>query len=69
MALSGNKLASVVVLVFLGLYFALDHTLSPFNHEAIGIGTMHSVHTIFGIVLLVIAVAVWYMDKNSKSKK
>ena len=69
MPLSSNKLALVVILVIAGLYFALDHTYSPFNHEAIGIGTMHSVHTIFGIVLLAIAAAVWSMDKNSKTKK
>ena len=66
MALQGNKLALVVILVFLGLYFALDHTYSPFSHEALGIGTMHSFHTIFGVILLAIAGAIWYMDKKSK---
>lgn len=69
MPVSGNKPALAAILVILGLYFALDHTYSPFSHEAIGIGTMHSVHTIFGVVLLVIAGAIWSMDKNSKTKK
>ncbi|MBI3412878.1 MAG: hypothetical protein HY051_02240 [Candidatus Aenigmarchaeota archaeon] len=67
MKLSGNKSVLVAILVIVGLYFALDHTFSPFSHEAIGIGTMHSIHTIFGVVLLAIAAAVWY--RNSKSSK
>lgn len=51
-----KKSVSVVLLVILGVYFALFHTAPfPFNHEAIGLPPFHTVHAIFGVALLLIA--------------
>lgn len=49
-----------VVLVIAGLYFLLWHA-DPFpgNHEAIGLGMDHLVHSVFGIVILIGAIIVF----------
>ncbi|MEK7577999.1 MAG: hypothetical protein AAB492_05340 [Patescibacteria group bacterium] len=55
-----KKSVSIVSLILLGVYFALFHTAPfPFNHEAIGLPPLHTVHAIFGMVLLAIATYVW----------
>ena len=42
-----------IVLVVLGLYFLVWHAESlPANHETVGLGDQHIVHSVFGIVLL-----------------
>ncbi len=52
----------VIILVFFGVYFVIFHTEPfPFNHEAIGLPPLHTVHTIFGVVLLAVA---WYIWKK-----
>ncbi|MBI4973500.1 hypothetical protein HZC27_02745 [Candidatus Roizmanbacteria bacterium] len=54
------KNISVVLLVLVGVYFLLFHTAPfPFSHEAIGLPPFHVVHSIFGIVLLIVAGYVW----------
>ena len=65
MAMS-TKLVLVAVLVILGLYFVIDHTASPINHEAVGLGTNHMMHTLFGIVLLAVAGFVWWRGRKKK---
>ena len=55
-----NKSIGVVLLALLGLYFMFFHTAPfPFNHEAIGLPPYHTVHTIFGVALLIAAGFVW----------
>ena len=55
----------VIVLVILGLYFLIAHVEPfPLNHEAIGLGTNHMVHRIFGVILLAGAVYVWKKNSN-----
>ncbi|MEK6839170.1 MAG: hypothetical protein AABY08_05475, partial [Candidatus Thermoplasmatota archaeon] len=42
-----------IVLVALGLYFLVWHSDPlPANHETVGLGDQHIVHSVFGIVLL-----------------
>ena len=58
----------ILFLILLGLYFVFDHRYPlPFNHEQIGLGVNHFGHTIFGVVLVLIAVFIWLKEKN-KSK-
>ncbi|MEK7073972.1 MAG: hypothetical protein AAB960_01430 [Patescibacteria group bacterium] len=55
-----KKTVAVSVLVLLGVYFLLFHTAPfPLNHEAIGLPPFHTVHAIFGVVLLGAAAFVW----------
>lgn len=53
--MNGKKI-SVLLLTIGGIYFLLFHR-SPFpiNHEAIGLPPFHTVHAIFGVILLLIA--------------
>ena len=54
-----------VVLVLAGLYLVLDHRPPlPLNHETVGLGTMHSAHTIFGIILLVAAAVLFCLGRR-----
>lgn len=54
-----TKTISVAVLVVLGVYFVFFHTYPfPLNHEAIGLPPYHMVHTLFGVLLLGVAVYV-----------
>ena len=62
------KLILVAVLIVVGLYFVIDHTGLPLNHEAVGLGTNHTMHTLFGVVLFVIAGAIWWQGKSKKKK-
>ncbi len=64
-----SKLVLIAVLVIAGLYFVIDHTPPlPLNHEAVGLGTNHMVHTIVGVVLFVVAGAIWWQGKSKKKK-
>ena len=55
-----KKTVSVVALVVLGIYFLVFHTAPfPLSHEAIGLPPFHTVHAIFGAILLVGAYVVW----------
>ena len=59
----------VVILIIAGLYFLLDHKYPlPFNHEEIGLGTNHIVHSIFGIVLFVVAGFVWWKGRSKRKR-
>ena len=59
---------AIVVLVLLGLYFLVWHTAPfPLNHEAIGLGTNHMAHRVFGIILLVAAGCLWKFKGAQKS--
>ena len=44
----------MVLLAIVGIYLLVFHADSlPANHEAIGLGKLHIVHDVFGIVLLI----------------
>ncbi|MBP9815573.1 MAG: hypothetical protein KBC63_04645 [Candidatus Levybacteria bacterium] len=59
----------VIVLVLAGLYFMFDHTDPlPLNHEAIGLGVNHMAHSLFGIILLVVAGFVWWKSRKEKKQ-
>jgi hypothetical protein len=52
-----KKTLTVGLLIVLGVYFMFFHTEPyPMNHEAIGLPPLHTLHTIFGVVLLGAAV-------------
>ena len=66
MAIS-SKLVLVAVLIVAGLYFVIDHTPPlPLNHEAVGLGTNHMMHSAFGLVLLAVAGFVWWRGRKKK---
>ena len=53
------------VLGIAGLYFLIWHKDPlPGNHEAIGLGNVHLVHAVIGIVLLAAAGFVWYIRRR-----
>lgn len=55
-----TKTVGIFVLVVLGVYFMFFHTYPfPLNHELIGLPPFHTVHTIFGIVLIAAAAYIW----------
>src|SRR3990172_2102135 len=56
------------VLVLAGVYLLVFHT-DPFpaNHEDIGLGQVHLLHDIVGIVLLGVAVFVWRRSRTAKA--
>ena len=55
-----KKTVKVMVLGVLGVYFVFFHTAPyPLNHEAIGLPPLHTVHTIFGVVLLLGVAYIW----------
>lgn len=57
-----------IVLVLAGLYMAFDHTPPlPLNHEAIGLGAMHAAHTIFGVILLIAGVVVFWLGRRRRA--
>lgn len=61
--------ALVVVLVIPGLYFLVFHKPPlPLNHEDVGIGNLHTVHDIIGIVLLALAgIVVWRARRTAQA--
>jgi len=55
-----RKSFAVVVLALAGLYFLLFHSEPfPLNHEAIGLPPFHTIHAVFGLVLLAVAGYLW----------
>ncbi|HYU06742.1 MAG TPA: hypothetical protein VEM77_06160 [Thermoplasmata archaeon] len=51
----------LVVSVIAGLYFLVFHQDPlPLNHESIGLGTLHVVHDVIGIVLIGTAGFLWW---------
>ena len=57
---------AVIVLVILGVYFLVFHADPlPANHEAIGLGDQHAVHSIVGILLLIGAVLIIWRGRRS----
>lgn len=55
-----KKMIGVFTLVVLGIYFLVFHTPPfPLSHEAIGLPPFHTVHAIFGAILLIAAYFVW----------
>ena len=64
---TSTRLILIVVLVIAGLYFAIDHAPPmPLNHEAVGLGANHIMHTAVGVALIAIAGGVWWTGKNKK---
>ena len=54
-----------VVLLLAGLYMAFVHAPPlPLNHEAVGLGTMHDAHTMFGVILLIAGVVVFWLGRR-----
>ena len=57
-----------IVLVLAGLYMAFDHTPPlPLNHEEIGLGALHTAHTVFGAILLIAGVVVFWLGRRRKA--
>jgi hypothetical protein len=52
-------------LVVAGAYFLLVHKDLPLNHEAVGLGTMHLLHDVIGIILLGLAGLVWWRGRRA----
>lgn len=55
----------VGVLVIAGVYFLVFHKDLPLNHEAVGLGTLHTLHDVIGIVLIGVAGAFWWRSRRS----
>ncbi len=67
MAVAGNRLALIAVLIIVGLYFLVYHTPPlPLNHEDIGLGKgdLHIAHAIIGLILMVGGVVVWRKSRT-----
>lgn len=63
------KQAFIVILVLVGLYLLLDHTDPlPLDHETIGLGANHMAHSLFGIVLFVVAGSVWWKGRKGRKQ-
>ncbi len=65
MAIARSKLALIIVLVIVGLYFLIDHMPPlPFNHQDVGLGKLHIAHAVFGIVLISAAFVLWRRSRR-----
>ena len=59
----------IIVLILVGFYFLIDHRAPlPLNHEAIGLGTNHMAHSIFGILLFIAAGYLWFKGRSKKGQ-
>lgn len=59
----------IIVLILVGFYFLIDHRAPlPLNHEAIGLGTNHIAHSVFGIILFIAAGYLWWRNKGNKGQ-
>ncbi|HEY5538649.1 MAG TPA: hypothetical protein VIL58_03820 [Thermoplasmata archaeon] len=57
---------AVIVLVILGVYLLVFHADPlPANHETIGLGDQHVVHSIVGILLLIGVVLIIWRGRRS----
>ncbi len=64
-AMRRMELAVIVVFAIAGLYSLLFHQDPlPLNHEAVGLGTLHFVHDVVGIVLIGIAGFLWWRSQR-----
>ena len=55
-----SKSVWVGILAILGVYFLLFHSEPfPFSHNAIGLPPYHTVHAVFGVLLLAKAIYLW----------
>ena len=54
-----------MLLAIIGVYMLIFHT-DPFpaNHEAIGLGKLHLVHAVIGVVFLGTAGYIWYSSRG-----
>jgi len=53
-------------LVIAGAYFLIFHQDPlPLNHEFVGLGMLHTLHDVIGIVLLVFAGFIWWRSRRS----
>ena len=67
MPLSKGKLALISVLLIASLYLVFFHTPPlPLNHEAVGLGTNHLLHSIFGVILAIISGLLWFTGRKGK---
>lgn len=67
MAVAGNRIALIAVLIAVGLYFLVFHRDPlPLNHEAIGLGTgdLHIVHDVIGLILIGGSVLIWRKSRT-----
>ena len=49
-----------------GAYFLIFHQDPlPLNHEFVGLGMLHTLHDVIGIVLLVFAGFIWWRSRRS----
>lgn len=67
MKLSVGQSVAVIVLVVVGIYMLVWHVPPlPGNHEDVGIGKLHIVHAVIGIVLLIGA---FWIIRRARSMK
>lgn len=59
----------IVALVVAGAYFLVFHKDVPLSHEDVGLGEMHLLHDVIGIVLLVVAAFVWWRARRGVTSK
>ncbi len=67
MRVAGNRLALIVVLLIVGLYFLAFHMPPlPANHEEVGLGKgdVHIAHDVIGLILIGGAVLVWRKSRT-----
>ncbi len=66
MKLVKSRLA-LTILFIAALYFIIEHRPPlPLSHEAVGLGTNHLAHSIFGVLLLAGAGVTWYISRGKK---
>lgn len=60
----------IAVLIIAGVYFLFDHADPlPLNHEAIGFGYNHMMHSLFGLILIIAAGLVLWKGRSKKNKE
>lgn len=68
--MSGGRTLLFLVLLIIGVYFLIFHTDPlPLNHEAVGLGEVHVVHDILGVILLAGAGVLWYTSKRGTAPR
>jgi hypothetical protein len=55
----------IALLVVAGAYFLLAHKDVPLNHVAVGLGNMHALHDVIGIILIGLAGVVWWRGRRA----
>lgn len=55
-----TKKISVGFLVLGGIYFLLFHSAPfPLSHDAVGFPPYHTIHSVFGVFLFLVAYSLW----------